>query len=215
MKLIALLIILLFSLEAEAAVHLLKGSLIEKHRLKIGSGVLELVYDSHSLNNGPWGFGWCSNLEDDCVQYYNLKPFSGVRPTVSISSTKPSTLLTSQGEWIRLSFSNQNLVGIQHSQLGEETYQYDDLHNLTQITFADKTTKTILYDRLQDLVLSVKGRGFCFEKYIYTRENAQNLSTSVHRYCPDEEPKISKYDFFYKVSQLEEDRLLKWNVIQL
>lgn len=215
MKFIALLIILLFSIEAEAAVHLLKGSLIEKRRFNLGDDTLELVYDSHSLNNGPWGFGWCSNLEPDCVQYYNLRPFTG-RPTrLTSSSGKYSTLLTSQGEWIRLSFSSENLVGIQHSDLGREHYQYDTLHNMTQINFADGTTKVITYDLNQDLVLSVQGRGICFEKYIYTREQEQNISTTVHRHCADEKTKISKFDFYYKISALEEDRLLKLNVVHL
>ena len=125
MKLIAFLILILFSIEAEAAVHLLKGSLIEKRSYKMGSSTLELVYDSRSLNNGPWGFGWCSNLEADCTQFYNLRPFVG-RPTFQSSPSKKTAYLhTSQGEWIRLSFLNENLVRIESSEMGEEKYLYE------------------------------------------------------------------------------------------
>lgn len=216
MKLIAFIIIILFSLEAEAAVHLLKGSLIEKRRYPMGSSHLELVYDSRSLQNSPWGFGWCSNLEPDCVQYYNLSPFSGVHPTSHTSQNgKYSTFHTSQGEWIRLSFLNDNLVGLKHSLAGEETFRYDDQHNLTQITFSDLSTKDIQYNKDLDLVLSVRGRGPCFEKYIYNREQMQSISTTVQRFCVGEKTKTSKYDFYYKISQVEEDRLLRMNVVHL
>jgi len=215
MKLIALLILSFFPHEAEAAVHLLKGSLIEKRSFTIGGQQLVLVYDSRSLNNGAWGFGWCSNLEPECAQYYHLKSYIGTPPTFNPSTSPSSKLLhISQGEWIRLSFSNENLVRIESPE-GSEEYKYDTLHNLTQIKFADLSEKEITYNSELDVVTSVRGRHLCFERYIYNRDDAQILSTTVQTYCPNEEPKISKYDFYYKISFAESDRLLRLNVKHL
>lgn len=214
MKLIALLILSFFPHEAEAAVHLVKGSLIEKRSFPFGQQQLVLVYDSRSLNNGAWGFGWCSNLEPECVQYYRLKPYRGTPPTFNSSTPSHKLLHTSQGEWIRLSFLNENLVKIESTD-GTEEYKYDTLHNLTQIKFVDQSEKDIAYNSELDAVTSVRGRNLCFEKYIYARDKEQILSTTVQTYCPNEEPKISKYEFYYKISFAEPDRLLRLNVKHL
>lgn len=214
MKLIALFFISFFPSEAEAAVHLLKGNLIEKRAYTIGASQLILVYDSRSLHNGVWGFGWCSNLESQCAQYYNLKPFVGTPPALHSSTPFTRLLHTSQGEWIRLSFFNENLVKIEFSG-GSEEYKYDGLHNLTQITYEDSSTKEIQYNAELDAVISVRGRSLCLEKYIYSREGEQNLSTTVQTFCANEKPKISKYEFLYKISSVDADRLLRLNVLQL
>ncbi|MES2855532.1 MAG: DUF6531 domain-containing protein [Bdellovibrionota bacterium] len=65
-------------------------------------------------------------------------------------------------------YDSLNLVRALNGWSNTYHYGYDPLHNLTSITFPDRTSEEILYDTDRDQVLLFKGRNGCRENYSYS-----------------------------------------------
>lgn len=96
--------------------------------------------------------------------------------------------------------ANSNLISAVNSD-GKFSYEYDDLHNLTKVTFPDKTTKSLTYDKNRDWVTSLKDRSNCKEDYTYTlsKDDPKNhYSSGVTKVCDGKVTAKSHYEFWYK-----------------
>lgn len=81
------------------------------------------------------------------------------------------------------------------------TYKYDELHNLVQATWPDKTSITLKYDTKKDWVTSFTDRQKCVESYGYelSKENPKgHYWSTVKKVCGKEVVADDKYEFWYK-----------------
>lgn len=81
------------------------------------------------------------------------------------------------------------------------TYKYDELHNLTQATWPDKTAIVLKYDTKKDWVTSFTDRNKCNESYNYelSKENPKgHYWSTVKKVCGKEVVADDKYEFWYK-----------------
>lgn len=115
-------------------------------------------------------------------------------------------LRSSRGEKIQFQFENQNLK-LKNSNKGQrEKYEYDELHNLTEVFLWQnhqwQVTDRISYDTGRDLTLvtlSVNASGVgCEDSFTYLRNSTLHASTIVQRKCPNRTLEIVKYQFFYE-----------------
>lgn len=97
-------------------------------------------------------------------------------------------------------FSGDDLVEIKNAWTNTYTYKYDDLHNLVQINFPDKTSKKITYNTDKDWVTSFVNRKGCLEKYDYKLfgEKKDHYKSDVVKTCGKEVTNKSSYEFWYK-----------------
>ena len=95
----------------------------------------------------------------------------------------------------------ENLVAVTNAWGNSFKYAYDDLHNLVKISFPDKTTKELTYNKEKDWVTSFKDRKGCLEKYNYgisETEPKNHYWTDVIKTCGKEVTNKSKYEFWHK-----------------
>ena len=84
------------------------------------------------------------------------------------------------------------------------TYQYDELHNLTQVNYPDKTSKKITYNTDKDWVTGFKSRTNCQETYNYTLSESDpkgHYWADVLKKCDGEVVTNAKFEFWYKDSK--------------
>ena len=80
-------------------------------------------------------------------------------------------------------------------------YQYDTLHNVTKITYPDKSTKSLKYNQDKDWVTELVDRNGCIENYDYTlskQDPKNNYWSSVEKKCDGKIVNKSKYGFWFK-----------------
>ncbi len=80
-------------------------------------------------------------------------------------------------------------------------YDYDDLHNLTKITFPDKTSKKLVYDKNKDWITSFTDRQGCVEKYdwVLSKEDPKNnYYSTLEKKCDGKIINKSKFEFVFK-----------------
>jgi len=97
-------------------------------------------------------------------------------------------------------FAGEDLIEIKNAWTNTYSYKYDDLHNLTQIGFPDKTSKKISYNTDKDWVTSFTNRKGCLEKYDYKLfgEKKDHYKSDVVKTCEKEVTNKSSYEFWYK-----------------
>ncbi len=97
-------------------------------------------------------------------------------------------------------FKGDDLVEVKNGWNNIYTYQYDDLHNLTQINFPDKTAKKISYNKDKDWVTGFTNRKGCVEKYDYQifGQEKDHYRSEVVKTCKSEVTNKSFYEFWYK-----------------
>jgi YD repeat-containing protein len=81
------------------------------------------------------------------------------------------------------------------------TYKYDELHNLRQATWPDKTSIILTYDTKRDWVTSFTDRNKCVETYNYelSKDNPKgHYWSTVKKVCGKETVAENKYEFWYK-----------------
>jgi YD repeat-containing protein len=86
---------------------------------------------------------------------------------------------------------------ISNTNIWESKYRfdYDEWHNLTNITWPDAKTVTLLYDKRRDWVTMFKDRSNCVEQYIYTFANDDDYSSEVIKTCDGEVTNHSNWVF--------------------
>lgn len=80
-------------------------------------------------------------------------------------------------------------------------YIYDDLHNLTKITFTDGSTVNIKYDQNNDWVIGFVDRDKCVETYNYEvdkKDSKGHFWSTVKKVCGKETVAQSRYEFWHK-----------------
>lgn len=80
-------------------------------------------------------------------------------------------------------------------------YKYDGQHNLTKITYPDKTFVSISYNLSKDWVTSFTNKKKCKEKYNYAENKKRPLDhywSQVIKKCKNKITHQAKYEFFHK-----------------
>lgn len=91
-------------------------------------------------------------------------------------------------------------------------YDADGLHNLTKITYPDKSTKEITYNKNKDWVVSLKDTDGCLEKYDYVQSQddpKNHYWATVEKKCQDKVVVKAKYEFWYEMKSDNTGRFLK------
>lgn len=104
----------------------------------------------------------------------------------------------------RYTYDGQDLVHVSNAWKMQYSYSYDRLHNLTKITFPDKTTKELTYNQDKDLVLSFKDRNNCKETYTYqgSKKDPRNHYWSlIEKKCNGKITNKSKYEFWHRLKK--------------
>lgn len=107
----------------------------------------------------------------------------------------PSKLITSY------TYKAHDLAQAVNGSKATYTYLYDDLHNLTKVTYPDKTTKDLTYNQDKDWVVSFKDQRGCTEAYSYedSEDDPRNHYWSeVVKTCNSKVTNKSKYEFWHK-----------------
>lgn len=80
-------------------------------------------------------------------------------------------------------------------------YQYDDLHNVTKITFTDGSTVQIKYNQNNDWVIGFVDRDKCTETYNYEvdkKDPKGHFWSTVKKVCGKQTMAQSRYEFWHK-----------------
>lgn len=81
------------------------------------------------------------------------------------------------------------------------TYEYNEFHNLTKVTWPDKTFIAIKYDNIKDWVLGFTDRDKCIENYKYEFSQSEpkfHYWSSVVKTCGKEVVANNRYEFWHK-----------------
>lgn len=81
------------------------------------------------------------------------------------------------------------------------SYEYNEFHNLTKVTWPDKTFIAIKYDNIKDWVLGFKDRDKCNENYKYEFSQSEpkfHYWSSVVKTCGKEVVANNRYEFWHK-----------------
>ncbi|MCY4512836.1 MAG: hypothetical protein OXB86_04030 [Bdellovibrionales bacterium] len=84
---------------------------------------------------------------------------------------------------------------------GEEFFHnYDNLHNLTENIYPDKTTEKLTYNKKKDWVTTFKNRKGCLETYGYGKnpKNPNHYHSTVKKVCGRRVVNNSRYEFWNK-----------------
>lgn len=103
----------------------------------------------------------------------------------------------------KYSFSGEDLKCATMSNKKKVCYEYDDLHNLVQIKYPDKTTEQLTYNKDKDWVTSFKDRKGCLETYKYGENKKDPLNhywSDVKKVCNKKVVHKSRYEFKHKVT---------------
>ena len=99
------------------------------------------------------------------------------------------------------SFKGEDLECVRDSKKGSTCYKYDSLHNLVKITYPNKATEVLTYDKDKDWVLSFKDQRNCLEKYTYGADSKNPLDhywSDVVKTCNKKVVHKSRYAFKFK-----------------
>jgi YD repeat-containing protein len=98
-------------------------------------------------------------------------------------------------------FKGEDLIEVSDSSQKRYKFAYDDVHNLTKITYPDGKTKGLTYNKDKDWVTSFQNEKGCVEKYDYqiNKEDPRSYYKSlVVKKCGDKVTNESVYEFFNK-----------------
>lgn len=101
----------------------------------------------------------------------------------------------------KYTIDGQNLTAVTNAWNNTYKFTYDELHNMTKISFPDKTSKALTYDKERDWVMSFKDRRDCQEKYEYgmnPKEPDNHFWSDVTKTCGKKVTNKSRYEFWNK-----------------
>jgi len=246
---------------------------------------LRRTYNSRSLHQGLFGFGWCSDLEksldlnrsdqislNDCRltapirykkkknNYYEadspdlqkdtleLKDNFYIRTTAKKTQQKYSktgklvslidttkdriditydanngfikTILVNQRTELKITpdlhqkhiqsvtsqnnpgafyrFDGKDLVEVKNSWKNKFTYSYDSVHNLTLVTYPDKTQELLTYDKEKDWILQIRDRSRCLEIFKYNKQSTMSYTSTAEKRCEGKVITKTSYEFRHK-----------------
>lgn len=115
---------------------------------------------------------------------------------------KVKEIIGPNGAKAQYKFENlDDLIWVKNAWKNAYVLKYDDLHNLTKITYPDKTTKEIKYNKKKDWVVGFKDRENCLESYKYGEDKKKpefHYWSIVKKVCGKRVVNNSRYEFWYK-----------------
>lgn len=160
-------------------------------------GRLTAIYDK---NGNFLRFTYTGDLMKEAVDN------SGKKLTFSFFPTKRVKEITGpNGIKVEYKYKGEDLQQVKNMWKNTYSYEYDDLHNLTKITFPDETFKALTYNQKNDWVTSFTDRAVagvaCKETYEYN-SNKQNpkdhfWSNAVKK-CGNEIKNEARFEFWLK-----------------
>lgn len=158
------------------------------------SGKLVYTYDK-SGNYLKYGYqnSQLSEISDNqgrklAFQYYPSKKVKAiVGPNRMSASYKYKGV--SNLEWVQTGLKNTYV------------YKYDELHNLVEITYPDKTKKKVSYDKNKDWVVGLVDRNGCSEKYnwVLSKDDPKNnYYSTIIKTCDGKITNQSRFEFWFK-----------------
>lgn len=101
-------------------------------------------------------------------------------------------------------YKGETLVEVTNAGKVSFRYEYDDLYNLTKVTYPDKSTITISYNKDKDWVTGYTDRRGCKESYNYLdneKDPLNNYTSTVEKVCGGKVTNKSKYEFWYETNK--------------
>ncbi len=194
----------------EGTVFYAEGNSAEKIVLRKGFYVRDLVDGSSERFNAD---GQLTYLYDKNQNYLKLEYTKKALTTMVTSSGRRLSLQYTPNGKIReirgpsglkteYKYEKLNdLVYAKNAKNEVTTYTYDALHNITKISYPDKTSKILKYNQDKDWVVELKDRNNCVEKYDYTVSKSDpknNYFSHVEKKCDGKVVNKSKYGFWFK-----------------
>lgn len=105
------------------------------------------------------------------------------------------------GLFVKYKYKKSDLVWVRNAWKNKYSYEVDSLHNITKITYPDKTTREISYDNDKDWVVGFKDREGCRESYKIEFDSADprgHYWTNLVKRCGKKVTNKSKFEFWYK-----------------
>ena len=175
---------------------------IQKFKL---NGKLEKIYD----RNGNY-----LTLTYDGKNLRDITDNNGRKITLNYyENGKVKTITGPNGIKTEYKFKNMNdLVYVKAASGNVFTYDYDDLHNLTKVTFPDKTTKEMTYNKNLDWITSFKDIDGCKESYDYKQSSdnpKDHYWATVDKICNKAKVLTAKYEFWYEYNTKRTAKYLK------
>lgn len=134
-----------------------------------------------------------ANIQDNNGRRLNFKYYQNKKVK---SITGPNNLSA------EYKFANlDDLASVKNAWKDTFTYSYDELHNLTQANWPDKTSIVIKYDKKNDWVTSFTDRDKCLEAYKYEfsdNDPKNHYWSTVKKTCGKEVVADNKYEFWYQ-----------------
>jgi len=133
---------------------------------------------------GAFGFGWKSDLDRTMTIPKGLKVIRD-KDTHLVTEIQQRSV-TRNRTW-HYKYHNLDLISVSLGKVALVKYQYDSVHNLTDILYPDGSSEKITYFTAQDQVKSYQDSKHCLESYNYDQQKwgAVFVSrTSVEHRCP-------------------------------
>lgn len=157
-------------------------------------GKLVAVYDkNNNYLKMEYAKGRLSSVTDDQGRKLGFK-YSG-------TSNKVLSVVGPNGMKAVYKHKGEDLIAATNSWGNKFIYSYDELHNLTKISYPDKTTREITYNKDKDWVVAFKNRKGCKENYEYKsdpKDSVNHYWSNVVKRCDGKVVNKSTYEFWHK-----------------
>jgi YD repeat-containing protein len=108
-------------------------------------------------------------------------------------------------------YKGQDLKSTEINGRSRDQYNYDDLHNLTQIKKNSRNIASVEYDAKEDRIASMTGADGCRETYSYTPSKDPSdfhFTSEARRMCLGVKPVTAKFEFWFAKSLGKDARYL-------
>lgn len=105
------------------------------------------------------------------------------------------------GTTMTYKFNGEDLVGVSNAWKNSYSYDYDQGHNLSKISFPDGTFKAISYIESKDWVKQFKDRDNCVESFEFTMSPSDPKNhywSTAQKVCKGKTVTKSRYEFWYQ-----------------
>ncbi|MEO0335184.1 MAG: DUF6531 domain-containing protein [Pseudomonadota bacterium] len=158
------------------------------------NGTLEAKYDR---NGNYLKFGYQKG------QLVSVTDNKGRKLTIKTNrlSKKIEQIVGPNGLKVSYKHKGEDLIFVKNAWKNDYKYEYDDLHNVTKITFPDKTTRELKYNKDKDWVIGFKNRKNCNETYNYQtdpKDPVNHYWSTVVKKCGKKVTNKSRYEFWHR-----------------
>lgn len=158
---------------------------------------LRRMYSSRSMNQGPFGFGWTSNMNEHTND-------------IKIKSDEQGRIvqITTSRDKYHYRYDGIYLIEVRKNGRLRFIYKYDDLGNMTEYNdqFLGKSEK-IKYDRDNDRILNIIKSDGCEDRFSYKFKSELEYSTIYEKLCHQKITESTRFTFIHNKSAQDEIRL--------